>query len=119
MTRKRTAKPLEVADELVVEPRRPVAVRLGRIPLRSLDELSVEMARVYRDARRSRIATDDASRLVYTLGQLRMVLEAIRDSEYIERIIALEARAGINQGDSNVIRLANAPKALGGSNASR
>lgn len=60
----------------------------SRATLRTLDDVAVELARLYRRAERGQIPTADASRLAYILTSLGKVLEA---SEISARITALEA----------------------------
>ncbi len=66
-------------------PNRKRKVQIG--PLNSIGGLVVEMARVYRQARRLEIDTVDAGRLVYMLTQMRAALEA---SDIERRLDALE-----------------------------
>jgi hypothetical protein len=48
-----------------------------QIKLKTADDIRLEMARLYRDARQGRIDPSDASRLVYVLAQLgKMIVEA-------------------------------------------
>jgi hypothetical protein len=58
-----------------------------RLNLNNLEAVRREMARVYRDMRGNTITTQDGARLVYVLGELRKVFEAV-DLE--QRIAALE-----------------------------
>lgn len=46
-----------------------------KIKLHSAEEIRAEMARVYREARTGRLASDQATRLVYILGQIAKVHE--------------------------------------------
>ena len=66
----------------------PYTPRRSRATLRTLDDVAVELARLYRRAERGQIPTADASRLAYILTSLGKVLEA---SEISARITALEA----------------------------
>ena len=64
--------------------------RRSRATLRTLDDVAVELARLYRRAERGDIPTADASRLAYILTSLGKVIEAA----VIEtRLTALEAIA--------------------------
>lgn len=45
------------------------------IRLASIDDVRVEMARLYRDARRNALPLSDASKLAFILGQLVKVME--------------------------------------------
>lgn len=64
--------------------------RRSRATLRTLDDVAVELARLYRRAERGQIHTADASRLAYILTSLGRVLEA---SVIEARLTALEAIA--------------------------
>jgi len=55
--------------------------------LNNLDGIRREMAKVYKDMRRGSIPSQDGTRLVYVLGELRKVFEAC---ELEKRIEALE-----------------------------
>ncbi len=60
------------------------------IRLKSLNDVRVEMSRVYSDARRNQIPTDQASKLVFILSQAGRVIEG---STLEDRLKALEAKA--------------------------
>lgn len=60
-----------------------------RIHLNNLEAIRVEAGKVYRDMRHGVIPTQDGTRLVYVLGEIRKMFESI-DLE--KRIAALEAR---------------------------
>jgi hypothetical protein len=47
-----------------------------RIDLKTIDDVRVEMARVYRDMRAGRIETADGTKLSYVLAQLGKLIEA-------------------------------------------
>lgn len=113
MTKFRNPKkpPKVLAEPVEDPPPRTTPVRVG--PLHTLEAIRVEMAKVYREARQGRMRSDDASRMSYMLQQLVRVIEAQRDTEYIERIIALEQRLNL-KGSSNVFRLESPPRAAGG-----
>lgn len=64
--------------------------RRSRATLRTLDDVAVELARLYRRAERGQIPTADASRLAYILTSLGKVIEA---SVIEARLTALEAIA--------------------------
>lgn len=51
------------------------AVRAGPIRLATADDIRVEMAKVYRAAKRGQMPTQDATRLVYMLGEVRKAIE--------------------------------------------
>ena len=58
-----------------------------RIDLKTIDDLRVEMARVYRDMRAGQIETADGTKLAYVLAQLGKLIEA---GELEKRLEALE-----------------------------
>ena len=101
------------ADGETPTPRGAAPIRLA-----TAEDIRVEMAKVYRQAKRGQIATEVATRLVYILGELRKaheltVLEAqVTQLEklYAEgptrpsaapfapaRVLALDARAGVHR----------------------
>ena len=55
-----------------------------RVNLHSLEACRREMGKVYRDMRRADISTQDGARLVYVLGEIRKMFEAVE----LERRIA-------------------------------
>jgi len=59
-----------------------------RIDLKIIDDIRLEMARVYRDMRSQKIPTSDGTRLVYVLSQIGKILETL---EIEKRISDLEA----------------------------
>jgi hypothetical protein len=62
------------------------------IDLKTLHDVRVEMARVYREMRASRIETQDGTRLVYVLSQIGRIVEIQQvDSrlEAVERVLRL------------------------------
>lgn len=68
----------------------PPTPRRSRATLCTLDDVAVELARLYRRAERGQIHTADASRLAYILTSLGKVIEA---SVIEARLTALEAIA--------------------------
>lgn len=84
MRKKRTD--LAPADGRTLDAPRPPTPRLN---LSRMEDVRREAARVYRDMRSGRIDTQDGTRLVYVLGEIRKLFEAI---EFEKRIAALEAR---------------------------
>jgi hypothetical protein len=60
-----------------------------RIDLRTLDQIRVEMGRVYRDMRSGVIDSQHGTRLTYTLAQIGRVIEL---AEIERRIAQLEER---------------------------
>jgi hypothetical protein len=63
-----------------------------QIRLNDLEAVRREMARVYREARGGMINSQDASRFVYILGELRKLFEA---TDLERRIKTLESSDGI------------------------
>ena len=104
---------VEVADEIVDvdgAPVQPPTKAPYPIRLLTLENVRAEMARVYRDSRAGRIRTEDGSKLVWTLGQLKIVIEAIANTEYAERLLEIETRLNLVKNMSgNVQRLPVAP----------
>jgi hypothetical protein len=62
-----------------------------RIRLGTTDEIAVEIARVYRDARSRKVKTEEATRLVYMLYTLAKVKEANLEARLLqmENLLAL------------------------------
>jgi hypothetical protein len=58
-----------------------------RIDLKTIDDVRVEMARVYRDMRAGRIETADGTKLAYVLSQIGKLIEA---GDLEKRMEALE-----------------------------
>ena len=65
------------------------------IRLKTIDDVRVEMARVYSDARRNSLAPESASKLVYILGQIGKTIEG---SEFNKRMEELEKRQAVIEG---------------------
>jgi len=62
------------------------------IDLKTLHDVRVEMARVYREMRASRIETQDGTRLVYVLSQIGRIVEIQEVGnrlEAVERVLRL------------------------------
>ncbi|MGH6635106.1 MAG: hypothetical protein ACRED0_02875 [Gammaproteobacteria bacterium] len=57
-----------------------------KIELKSLDDVRLEMARVYRDMRGERIHMADGTRLVYVLSQIGRVIEGSHVQQRIEAL---------------------------------
>ena len=55
-----------------------------RIDLKSIDDVRIEMARVYRDMKSQKIATGDGTRLVYVLGQIGKMIELYEIEKRLE-----------------------------------
>ena len=58
-----------------------------RIDLKTIDDVRVEMARVYRDMRTNRIETSDGTKLAFVLAQLGKLIES---GEIEKRLEAVE-----------------------------
>ena len=80
-----------VSDDDSPEPQGGRAVTLlptpSRNDLKTIDDVRVEMARVYRDMRSGKIDTQDGTKLAYVLAQLGKLIEA---GELEKRVEALE-----------------------------
>lgn len=74
MTKRRAAARADVTEVLDPTPP-PSDAAKGPIRLTTADEIRVEMAKVYRLARRGQMPTDQATKLTYILGELRKALE--------------------------------------------
>ncbi len=61
----------------------------NRIDLKTIDDVRLEMARVYRDMRAEKILTSDGTRLVYVLAQIGKMIEL---HEIIKRVEKLEEK---------------------------
>ena len=75
-----------------------------KLRLHTLDDVRREMARVYADMRQGRLAPEDGTKLAFVLGQLRVIFESIRDTEFLGRLEALESRL-LTKGAPNAISL--------------
>ncbi len=60
-----------------------------RIDLKTIDDVRLEMARVYRDMKTQKIHTSDGTRLVYVLGQIGKMIELY---EIVKRVEKLEEK---------------------------
>ena len=60
-----------------------------RLDLKSIDDIRLEMARVYRDMKSGKIAPADGTKLAYVLSQIGKLIEL---HEIERRIAALEAK---------------------------
>ena len=61
------------------------------IHLKTLDQVRLEMAKVYRDSRQGRVDVADGAKLVFMLSQIGKLIEL---SELEQRVQALEDRRG-------------------------
>ncbi len=61
----------------------------ARIDLKSINDIRLEMARVYREMRSKTIETQDGTRLVYVLAAMGKLIEL---HEIEQRLSALEAK---------------------------
>lgn len=117
MTKKKQTR-FEVASEVVDIDGAPVSGETGRsksdypIRLRTLENIHSEMNRVYRDARGGRMRTEECNKLVWALTQIKVVIEAINNTEQAERILEIEARLGLAKAlGGNVRQLSAVPPA--------
>lgn len=62
--------PVQILDSDVIEVKPTPSIHL-----KSIDDVRLEMAKVYRDMKLQRIATSDGTRLVYVLGQIGKMIE--------------------------------------------
>ena len=60
-----------------------------RVDLKTIDDVRVEMARVYRDMRSGRIDKSEGTKLAFVLAQLGRLIEA---GELERRLVLLERR---------------------------
>ena len=60
-----------------------------KIDLKTIDDVRLEMAKVYRDMKGGKIETSDGTKLVYVLGQIGKMIE-VHDIE--QRLTVLENR---------------------------
>lgn len=79
-TKRKTAAPTAVACE-VLHPIPPQKVRLHTV-----DDLRLEMARVYNDTRAGRLETAEGTKLAYVLGQMVRVFELAVIEKRIEAL---------------------------------
>ncbi len=92
----------EVASELVGGEKEPRFVRLT-----TLEHIRAEMARCYRAGKSGKVKPEDMNKLIWGLSQIKIVIEAIRDTGFEEKLLEIEARLGLvaAQGASNVRQL--------------
>jgi len=69
----------------------PAPTKHARAKLKTVGDVSHELAKLYREARSGRIKVDDASRLANMLSILSRILS---DTQLEERIAALEGQRG-------------------------
>lgn len=77
----------ETNQSAIIEGQVLHAIPIPQIKLATIEDCRREMARVYRDARTTRIDSQDASRFVYILSQIGKLIEL---SEFEKRIEILE-----------------------------
>lgn len=87
----------QVADEVVDADGEPIQPAKSDYPirLRTLENIHSEMNRVYRDARKGVIRTEESNKLIWGLGQIKIVIEAIANNEHAERLLEIETRLGL------------------------
>ena len=91
MATKPTTGRTDYAESLDPAPRSLAVVRNHAIKLHTPDEIRLEMARVYREMRAGKLESQQGTRLVYVLGELRKAYET---SVIAQRLSALEADDG-------------------------
>jgi uncharacterized Zn finger protein (UPF0148 family) len=68
----------------------------SRARLLTIDDVRVEMAKIYREARAKKLPVGDASRLMFMLGQLGRVTEVATIERRLDELQAALKKAGIN-----------------------
>lgn len=63
-----------------------------RVDLATLDDVRLEMAKVYREMKAGDIATQEGTRLAYVLGQIGKLIEANDVQRRVEALEAILAR---------------------------
>lgn len=76
----------------VLPPTPPAA----KVRLHTLNDVRIELARVYRDMRSQRLDSQDGTRLAYVLGQIARIFQTV---ELEKRIAALESGANYPELD--------------------
>ncbi len=66
-----------------------------RVRLHTVDDIRVEMARVYRDVRGKKLTPNDGAKLIYMLSQVARVSEIARIEHRVDAVIAAMEKAGI------------------------
>ena len=113
MTKKKQTR-IEVASEVVDGDGETVRPPKSDYPirLRTLENIHSEMNRVYRDARAGRMRSEECNKLVWALTQIKVVIEAIANTEHAARILEIEARLGLAKAlGGNVRQLSAVPPA--------
>ena len=85
MTKKPPQTPTACGEAAAPTPRKGRAIRL-----KTMDDVRVEMAHVYTDARQKRLEPEKATKLIYILSQIGTVIEG---TDLAKRIAELERRA--------------------------
>lgn len=65
------------------------------VHLKTLDDVRIEMAKVYRDMKRRNVETQDGTRLVYVLSQIGRVIETDQIAarvEAVERVLRMRGK---------------------------
>lgn len=71
-----------------------------RVNLHDLESVRREMAKVYRDMRVGTISTQDGARLVYVLGEIRKMFEAVELEKRIAALEEMDDQRGTGNGDA-------------------
>lgn len=61
-----------------------------KIDLKTTDDVRLEMSRIYRDMRYGKIETGDGTKLVYVLGQIGKVIEAVEAEKRVAASIPMK-----------------------------
>jgi hypothetical protein len=71
---------------------------IGRHPLRTINQVAEEQARVYRAFARGKVTREDANSATYQLTQLVRSLQIVRVEDQVEQIEAQADRLGLGLG---------------------
>jgi hypothetical protein len=71
---------------VVIDGKTSLVEKPPKINLSSLDDVRLEMSRVYRDMRGKRIDSQDGTRLVYVLSQIAKVYDLAETTKRVEAI---------------------------------
>lgn len=88
----------ELVDVEEVDAGMPAGAADYKIRLNTVDDIRVEMARVYREMRRKNIAMSDGTKLVFVLAQLAQVARVVSIEQRLDAMQAALEKAGIPYG---------------------
>jgi hypothetical protein len=85
------------------------------VRLRSLEDILQEMGRQYRAGCSGRITSSEANGRIWSLRQMKDLVSALDDTEFLQRIEQLEDRLNLRGGTNapNVRQLALTPRTVG------